>query len=106
MLALVFGNAGYRVRTAADIAEAVALCNSEPFDALLSDVNIADTNGHDLVRWVARHYPHMRCVLMSGFDWERDECLVTPRCAVIGKPFRPADVVGMIDRMLARRNVA
>jgi DNA-binding NtrC family response regulator len=106
LLTVVFREAGYQVRTAATIAQAMALCDSEAFDVLFSDVMIGDTNGHDLVRWAACHHPQVHCLLMSGFELECHDWPSTPRCPVITKPFRPYDVIRMVNRILAHRNVA
>ena len=55
LLSLAFTQSGYEVRTAADGAEAVNLCQSEGFDVVLSDVVMPRMNGHDLVRWIVEH---------------------------------------------------
>ena len=53
LLAAAFAEAGYDVLTAADGAEAMALCaSSELFDVVLSDVIMPLVNGHDLIRWI------------------------------------------------------
>ena len=74
---------------------------SEPFDILLSDVIMPAVNGHEVVRWVARHYETTRCVLMTGYDnMDCNDCPFTSRCSPVRKPFTPQDVVGLIGRVL------
>lgn len=48
LLKTILESAGYRVRTAVDGMEAFALLRSEPFDLLVSDVEMPRLNGFDL----------------------------------------------------------
>ena len=48
LLKAILESAGYRVRTAVDGMEAFALLRSEPFDLLVSDVEMPRLNGFDL----------------------------------------------------------
>ena|SRR5579863_7379197 len=50
LLWLTFVRAGYEVKTAADALKAMELCGSQPFDAILSDVEMPGMDGHCLVR--------------------------------------------------------
>ena len=102
LLAVAFTRAGYEVRTAADGAQAIALCAaSEPFDVLLSDVMMPSMNGHDLVRSVLKRHPAIRCVLMTAFDdVDCQDCPLFPRCRVLAKPFTPKDAVCLIEQVL------
>ena len=61
-----FGRAGYEVRVAADAEQAMAICQSERFNVLLSDVVMPGRDGHELARWIAAHDPSTRTVLMPG----------------------------------------
>jgi CheY-like chemotaxis protein len=102
LLSAAFGMAGYEVRTAPDGPEAMALCETEPFDAVLSDVVMPKMNGHELAHWVATRYPGTCTILMSGFDLGCLECPLTERCLLIPKPFRPGEAVSRVDQALAR----
>jgi CheY-like chemotaxis protein len=57
---------GYDVRTAAEAWEAIVLCVAEPFDAILSEVQLPQMNGYELVRWAFKNRPNIRCVLMTA----------------------------------------
>ena len=94
--------AGYEVRTAADGPEAMALCEKETFDAVLSDVRMPRMNGHELAQWVATRYPATRTILMSGFDLECQHCPFAERCLLISKRFRPHEAISRVDEALAR----
>jgi len=101
LLSSVFGLAGYEVRTAAAACEAMELCAAEIFDVLLSDVHMPGTNGHELVGWVARRYPEIRCALMSSFNpMACEDCPVQSSCPFLEKPFHPLDAVLMVEHLL------
>jgi two-component system cell cycle response regulator CpdR len=100
LLSVAFARAGYEVRTASNALQAMALCASESFDAMLSDVVMPMMDGHDLVRWIAKNYPGVRCVLMTAHDVDCQECPFTPRCKLLPKPFRPKDALSRIEETL------
>ena len=103
LLETVFSRAGYDVRVAADAAEAIALCESEGFDAVLSDVRMPGMNGHELARWMARRHPKTRTILMSAFD--DIQCLScgvgAQPCLLLAKPFNPRDALAMVGQILS-----
>jgi two-component system CheB/CheR fusion protein len=61
----------YEVRTAADLATARQLVASEPFDLLLSDIELPDGSGLDLMREL-RGSREIVGIAMSGFGSEED----------------------------------
>ncbi len=57
-LSFTFEDAGYVVRTACNGRDAITLFSAEPFDVVLSDVMMPEMDGHQLVQWLAAHYPN------------------------------------------------
>lgn len=55
------------VRAVGSLTEARALCEREPFDALLLDVRLPDGNGLDLLPFVRRCCPQAKVVVMTGY---------------------------------------
>jgi two-component system, chemotaxis family, chemotaxis protein CheY len=100
LLSLTLRRAGYKVTVAADGIEAMTLCMFERFDAVLTDIDMPRMNGHELVRWIARNRPKVRCAVMSSWNLDCDECPVPGMCLFLRKPFFPRDVVAIIERML------
>jgi two-component system cell cycle response regulator CpdR len=101
LLSLTFEQAGYIVKTAASGRDAIALCDAEVFDVVLSDVVMPEMDGHELVEWIAANRPATHFALMSGFDPSCNGCASSPRCELIPKPFHPAQVVGFVELVLA-----
>ena len=101
LLELSFADAGYHVRTAAGGLEAVQLCATESFDAVLSDARMPGFSGHDLARWLAEHRPATRFILMTGWNTGCEDCPIAGRCHIVVKPFVPRDVVSTVDAVLA-----
>jgi DNA-binding NtrC family response regulator len=101
LLATAFERAGYDVRTAPDGPEAMALCDAESFDAVLSDVAMPRMNGHDLARLIAARHPRTHLVLMSGFDLGCQNCSSAPRCQFLPKPFRLSEALSLVGDALA-----
>ena len=56
-----------QVRAVGSLTEARALCEREPFDALLLDVRLPDGNGLDLLPFVRRCCPQAKVVVMTGY---------------------------------------
>jgi len=99
LLATAFQCAGYDVRVAANAQQAMAICDSESFDVLLSDVVMPGKNGHELARWIAMREPRTRTVLMSGFDdGVCQGCGIPERpCSWLQKPFLPREAITLVN---------
>ncbi|MFD0693351.1 response regulator [Paenibacillus sp. GCM10027628] len=53
---------------ARDGAEAIELLKQHPVDILLTDIRMPVMDGLTLIEHVAADYPHIKCVIMSGYD--------------------------------------
>lgn len=103
LLAMSFKREGYDVRVAASGSEAMAVCESESFDVMLSDVKMpGGVNGHQLVRWLVLRSPSTRIVLMSGYDdIACENCGLAPQpCSLLAKPFVPKAAIELINGLL------
>jgi DNA-binding NtrC family response regulator len=100
-LCLTFERAGYDVNTAGNGPDAIALCEVEDFDVVLSDVTMPGMSGHQLLQWVSEQRPKIRTALMSGYDVVRGRCAASPVHHLIAKPFQPKEVVSFVGQLLS-----
>ncbi len=116
LLAHVLRSAGYQVINANSPAEAAGVGQGyeHPIALLLCDVILQDRAGPDIARSVADLHPEMKTIFMSGypFDILVDRGLLTPEMLESGKmfylqkPFRPAELVQVINRIVDTESAA
>jgi len=80
---------GYRVETAGDLAEALAILNREEFHLALLDQKLPDGSGLDFLREIRTRYPDMQVVMMTAFGKFENAVEATKAGCFdyIGKPF-------------------
>ena len=95
---------GYRVSQAANGPQGLELLRDDPgFDLLLTDVVMPwPLSGKQLADEVARRWPNMRILFMSGYT---ENAMLThghldPGARLLGKPFRKADLARAVRRAL------
>ena len=69
---LLLRRRGYRVESALDMAAAAALADGQAFDVLVSDMNLPDGSGLDLLRRLEVHPPRYGGIIVSGFSMDED----------------------------------
>lgn len=67
MVALCLKRAGYRINSAGNAADAWRMLESEPYDALVTDVMMPDEDGIQLLGRVHLRWPELPVVLMTGY---------------------------------------
>ncbi|SRR5579862_84515 len=65
-MALLLKRLDIEIETAGDGEQAVQLLNEKSFDLLLSDVDMPNMGGFELLEWASANRPAMPVVLMSG----------------------------------------
>lgn len=104
-ISLVLESAGYAVRQAHRVAEAVeAVAKSCP-DLAIVDLSMPDGNGVDLIRTLHQGHPQLPIILYSGFftpedDAEKRANQMPGVVAVFKKPLRNNDLIAAIGRAL------
>lgn len=93
--------AGYRVQGASNGLRALELAGNSvvPPNVLVTDIRMAPLNGVDLARLVTAKHPHIRILLVSGYDPEHKE-LPGP---FLRKPFSPEELVHAVKQLAASR---
>lgn len=104
--ALIHG--GHEVATAKDGLEALDVLNGENFDLLLTDIVMPNLDGIALALKVAKDYPQMPVLLMTGYAAERQRAhnLDVLIHDVITKPFTLRQICDAADDALANHGLA
>jgi len=104
MLERILEDAGYQVTLCATGEQALdALGDGERFDAMLTDILLGSgMDGWSLQRQVAARAPALPVITMSGYTpSEPGHGAVEPQAPTLHKPFRPREVLAVLDRVLA-----
>lgn len=108
-LAAVLGNAGYRVTTAADAAEARAQLQAGAFDLAILDIMMPGEDGLSLARFI-RANGDLPIILLTARAEDIDRIVGLEMGAddYLAKPFNPRELTARIAAILRRsqRNVS
>jgi DNA-binding NtrC family response regulator len=70
LLSLYFRKKGWRVSTAITPEQATELAGQTPFDAAIVDINLAGSNGLQLLTHFKGKYPKMPVIIFTGLSGE------------------------------------
>ncbi|QDU19627.1 Response regulator SaeR [Urbifossiella limnaea] len=106
MARMVLERAGYAVLGAASGPDAVAVFrDNDQIAVVVLDLNLPGLNGWEVLAELRRLRPDARVVLTTGSTID-DTPAAEPQhlpTAVLPKPYRPADLVAVVGRLLAAR---
>jgi putative two-component system response regulator len=107
VLAAILADSGHHVDTAAGSAEAHQLLDTHPYDLLLSDVNMPDGSGIELVRHVVGEHPGVVALMVTGDDDPHLAALALELGAYgfLLKPFGALEVEIQVSNALRRRRI-
>jgi DNA-binding response OmpR family regulator/predicted regulator of Ras-like GTPase activity (Roadblock/LC7/MglB family) len=77
---------GYIVQSALNGTDAVRLLWSEPYDVVLSSVQVPGANGFELLQWLRAYRPNTYIILMGEPEW-RARALESGATSYLEKPF-------------------
>ena len=101
--------AGYRVLSAANGSDALALASTHDgtIDLLLTDVIMPGMSGRELAATLTRRRPGTRVLFASGYtdNMLEGQDALAPGVALLDKPFTPADLAAKVRDVLAGANV-
>jgi PAS domain S-box-containing protein len=99
LIATVLEDAGYRVLTAANGAEAVRLAGEDSIDLVLTDVVMPGLSGTALVQNLRARSLNPRVVFMSGHDEGLVQTMADTR-HFLQKPFTPKSLLATVSKAL------
>jgi two-component system NtrC family sensor kinase len=100
----------HRVRTACDATEALALLEEQEFDIVVADLHApGNSDGSKLRQWLEAKRPqlaqHMVLMRASAPTAGTGDNEALSGCPVLQKPFKAADLLTLIDGLLARADI-
>src|SRR5690242_11924409 len=97
---------GYDVTAAASGFQALKVLPRGPFDLIITDVNMPDINGLELVRYVRDSERHAQTPLIiistDGRDADRERGLKLGADAYLVKPFSPEELLATARKLTER----
>ena len=100
---------GFDVQVASDAENALKLIDTNAFDLILSDIRMPRIDGRELYRTVVKRHPELkdRIIFITGDIVSYDigdlrEFLDDSGCSYLTKPFKAAEVVEAVTRILNR----
>ena len=106
VMGIILEEAGYRVLQAASGQDALALFGryGPSIHAVVSDVLMPGISGPDLVQRLLDVQPHLFVLFVSGYASGLTPALLENRhVAFLGKPFRSAELVSALHRLVTVR---
>lgn len=101
-LTLMLGREGLEVDTAATCDEARALMGARSYGVVLTDLDLPDASGMEVVRAARALVPGVKVIVVTGSTstLTPSEAEVVGAEAVLFKPFALADLLGQVRRAL------
>lgn len=106
LLRLHLSSAGYEVHVAEDAIAAGYMVLRAPPDLIITDINMPDINGLELVSFVRRNPAYARVPVLivstEGSERDREKGLALGADAYLVKPFEPDDLQRIVEDLLDR----
>lgn len=102
-LQIILERAGYTVIPAADGLEAMKIALSSPVDVLVTDAMMPNLSGHELCRFIrnSQTLAHLPVILLSALE-QKEPSEGEQVDAFLSKPVAGEDLIGCIEKLLAR----
>lgn len=106
--ALTHAGDHYQVETAEDGLEALGMLSGGRFDLLVTDIVMPGLDGIELALKVAKDYPDMTILMMTGYATEKQRAYGLDHLIhkVVSKPFSLKQICAAVKEALAARGTA
>ncbi|MEI7850555.1 MAG: response regulator [Kiritimatiellales bacterium] len=107
MLSTLLVDRGYEVTSATNGEEALRILQTEPFDLMISDINMEPINGLELLRKAKESYAKMKVILLTAYEthYSFGEAERAGAFAYLPKPFRNPVLFQTVRRALESSDV-
>ena len=109
MLDIFLGREGYQVTECASGTEALRIMDQkEPFDLVISDINMPGLSGFDLLREIKDKFPDLPVLMITAYGSPDSavEAMKLGAVDYITKPFRIEEIKARISASVERRRLA
>ncbi len=93
-------DAGYKVRGARSVRKAAKRLNHHTFDLILTDYELGDASGLDVIEIANARHPGIKLVMMSGRDEMAAQALESGAARFLAKPFDAHELLHTIEALL------
>ena len=93
---------GFETKSAHSAEEALKILESNPIDLVLTDFNMPGMSGLELISQVRSRWPHIKCILASGYLDETVERRITNEfhAGTLRKPYNVSAAADLVRQML------
>ena len=98
---------GHETSVAVDVAQALDILSKEPQDLVLSDLNLPDVSGIELLKRVRAEYPETEVIIITAYG-TIESAVDAIKCGAydyITKPVHPDELKALVNRVLERRRL-
>ncbi len=95
----------YHTYKAVSVKEAIYILQDTEIDLLITDINMPEIDGTQLIKYVAEHYPDMPKLVVTGFPSIEDALSVIKSGALdyLTKPFTKMELADSVKKSLAHK---
>jgi DNA-binding NtrC family response regulator len=95
--------AGYEVVTASDGEEAISLLVKRKFDIVLLDIQMPNTNGIEVLKYIQKNTPTTKTIMLTGYADLKHAMEAREFGAqdFISKPYKVEEILYTITRLLS-----
>ncbi|MBD3257588.1 response regulator [candidate division GN15 bacterium] len=103
----ILKSAGYQVLRVSSVTEALAVIDNGSVTVVLSDIDMPDMTGFELVQELRARKLRLPCVLMSGAGGPSlaKTAEIAGAAAFVGKPFTAPQLLAAIQNVLASKDI-